>query len=220
MKDATVTTTPIVPVPCLPPGLVPPQGFLAELRTAHATPPRAYHTWKHVARLLEHVGEVAEEVGWDHPREVWLAALYHDAVYEPGAPDNEARSAAMARDGIARWFPGADIDVARVERMIELTARHGAVDAEEVDRDTALFLDCDMAVLGASSEEFDRYDARVAEEWVRVVDAAQYRAARRAFLEALLARPRIFLSDWFHDRLEARARANVRRALDRLQGVG
>jgi len=37
-----------------------------------------------------------------------------------------------------------------------------------------------------------------------------------AFLEALLRRPRIFMSDFFHDRCEAKARDNIRRFLQLL----
>jgi predicted metal-dependent HD superfamily phosphohydrolase len=206
----------IAPMPYVPPDLVRPPGFLPEVRAAHATPPRAYHGWPHVLRVLDHVGEVAREVGWDQPREVWLAALFHDVVYVVGARDNEARSAALARQSIARWFPEAGIDGERVAALIELTARHGTLAPGDVDRDAALLLDCDLAVVGAGDEEVDRYDAGIAQEWLGVIELEAYRAGRRAFLSRLLATPRLFLSDHFHERLDARARANLRRLLARL----
>lgn len=216
MKEAQ-QTTPIVPVPCLPPDLVPPQGFLAELRTAYMTPRRAYHGWPHVVRVLEHVGEVADlGPGWRDPRETWLAALFHDAIYIAGAKDNEAKSAALARTAIPRWFPHEVIDVARVAQLVELTAKHGALTPADVDDDAALLLDCDTAVLGAPPDEFDRYDEGIAHEYREVVPIDAFRAGRRAFLEKLVVAPRIFLSDWFHARLDPAARANLRRAIDRL----
>ena len=189
-----------------------PGEMVAELRAAYATPPRAYHSWAHVERVLDHVREIA----WEHPREVWLAALYHDAIYVAGAADNEARSAALARQAIARWLPEAGVDADRVAALIELTARHGRIDPAEVDAEAALLLDCDAAVLGAPEDEFDRYDAGVATEWSAAVGAEAYRRGRRAFLERLLAAPRIFLSEPFHERLDAAARVNLRRALTRL----
>jgi predicted metal-dependent HD superfamily phosphohydrolase len=215
MSQST-TTIPIVPVPVVPAGLVAPPGFFAEVRAAHATPPRVYHDWQHVARVLEHVGQIAKAVGWTHPREVWLAALFHDAIYVAGARDNEARSAALARATIARAFPGEGIDADRVAALIELTARHGQLTPADVDAEAALFLDCDTAVLGAPNDEFDRYDAGVAKEWTAAISPDEYRAGRAAFLERLLGAPRIFLSDYFHERLDAPARANLRRALARL----
>jgi predicted metal-dependent HD superfamily phosphohydrolase len=210
------TTTPIVAVPCLPPGVSPPPGFLAELRTAYSTPRRAYHNWSHVSRVLEHVGDVAETIGWTEPREAWFAAMFHDAIYIAGATGNEARSAALAREAIPRWFPRLDVDLDRIASLIELTARHGALAPDDVDRDAALLLDCDTAVLGAPPEEFDAYDAGIAEEYRGAVPEPGYRAGRRAFLERLLASPRIFLSEHFHARLDAPARANLRRAIARL----
>jgi predicted metal-dependent HD superfamily phosphohydrolase len=209
-------TMPIVAVPCLPPGLVPPPGFLAEVRAAYGTPPRAYHDWGHIARVLDHVGRVAAGPGWEHPVEVWFAAVYHDAIYEAGAVDNEGRSAELAREAIPRWFPGEAIDLDRVAVLIDLTARHSRLAPGDVDRDAALFLDCDTAVLGAAPDEFDQFESGVATVYLAVVTPEAYRAGRRAFLERLLAAPRIFLSDWFHERLDAPARANLRRAIERL----
>lgn len=202
------------------PGALPlalPDGQLAALEAAYAEPPRAYHHAGHVAEVMRHYREVAEGPGWTRPREVALAVLYHDAVYVPGRSDNEARSARFAEAEIGRWLGGAGIDPGRVSRLIELTARHGRLAASdftggEAD-DTRHFLDCDMAILGAEPDAFDAYDAGIATEYRGVVPAWIYRRKRRQFLESLLQRERIFLSDFFHQRLEARARANLRRTL-------
>ena len=72
------------------------------LRAAYATPPRAYHNFAHVQEVLRHYDEVSAGPGWRRPREAYLAVLYHDAIYEPGRRDNEARSAQCAREHIAR----------------------------------------------------------------------------------------------------------------------
>jgi predicted metal-dependent HD superfamily phosphohydrolase len=210
MADPTML---IVPVPSLPPDLRLPVGFLAEVRETYQVPPRAYHNWAHVTRVLEHVGDVAEDLGWREPREVWLAALFHDAIYVAGAKDNEARTAALARESIERWFPNETVDIDRVAQLIELTARHGTLTPEDVDPDAALLLDCDTAILGAPQEEFDRYDDAIAREYEGVVAPEVYRAGRRAFLERLLGAPRIFLSDHFHELLDHVARANLQRVL-------
>src|SRR5262245_25290518 len=81
-----------------------------EVDAAYATPGRAYHTIAHVREVLRRCEDVAAlgGPGWQHPDEVLLAALFHDAVYVPGAKDNEARSAELARDAAARYFPRAD----------------------------------------------------------------------------------------------------------------
>lgn len=188
-----------------------PADQLAEIEAAHAQPPRAYHNFGHVQALLQHHRDVAAGPGWRQPREVALAMLYHDAVYEAGRGDNEARSAMMARAAIARWLPDAGVDAERVAALIELTARHGRLRGDELDADAALFLDADMAILGAPAAVFDAYDRGIAEEYRGKVPGLLFRLNRRRFLKGVLAQPRIFFSDFFHARYDAQARENLRR---------
>lgn len=195
-----------------------PEGQMQALEAAYREPPRAYHDIRHVAEVLRHYEEVAAGPGWVQPMEVRLAVLYHDAVYAPGRKDNETRSAAFALEQIARWLPEAGVEAARVAELIELTARHGQLDPMQfgktaVAEDTRHFLDCDMAILGAEPAVFDAYDRAIAAEYRGHVPDWLFRINRRRFLKALLARPRIYLSDFFHERLDARARSNLRRAV-------
>jgi predicted metal-dependent HD superfamily phosphohydrolase len=184
-----------------------PAEFWRHLRALYAAPPRRYHTFEHVEEVLRWYDQVAASPGWQQPDEVLCALLFHDAIYAPGAADNEARSAAAARAALARWLPAVDAD--RVAVLVELTARHGALVPGEVDRDAALFLDCDMAILGAAPEDYRRYAAQIGEEWAPALPPAAYRAGRRAFLQRLLASPAIYLTDMFRGRLEEAARANI-----------
>ncbi|OAX55069.1 HD domain-containing protein [Xanthomonas graminis] len=195
------------------PPLALPAAQWEQLQAAYATPPRAYHHFGHVQAVLGHYAEVAAVLGWRQPREVYLAVLYHDAVYQAGRSDNEAQSARLAQAAIAQWLPDAGLDAARVAALIELTARHGQLSAAAVDAEAALFLDCDMAILGADPAGFAAYDRAIAEEYRGVVPGWLYRRKRRAFLQTVLAQPHIFLSDWFHARYDAAARANLGQAI-------
>jgi predicted metal-dependent HD superfamily phosphohydrolase len=181
---------------------------LRELEDAYAEPHRVYHTAAHVADVLALYDEVADSVGWRSPAEVYVASVFHDAVYVPGARDNETRSAAWARRA------GLPVDSDRVAALIELTAKHGTLASREVDRDAALFVDCDMAILGASADTFDSYDAAIAREY-SLLPHDVYRTGRRAFLTRLANAPRIFQSNYFHVRLDQAARVNIARALAR-----
>src|SRR5690606_41613732 len=101
---------------------------------------------------------------------------------------------------------------------IELTRRHGRFGPGDsattaVADDTRHFLDCDMAILGAEPPMFDAYDRAIAAEYRGHVPGWLYRINRRRFLKSLLARPRIYLSEFFHDRFDAQARSNLRRAV-------
>ena len=65
-------------------------GQLSAVEAAYASPPRAYHDFMHVREVLHHYADVAVGPGWTQPVEVYLAVLYHDAIYQPGRKDNEA----------------------------------------------------------------------------------------------------------------------------------
>ena len=186
-----------------------------QLQQQYQQPPRAYHHFGHAQAVLQHCAEVAAGPGWQQPAEVQLAALYHDAVYMPGRSDNEAMSAELAGQQISRWLPAQGIDIKAVVRLIELTASHGRLQAGQLSADQALFLDCDMAILGAPWEVFCAYDAGIAAEFGGVVPGWLYAWRRRAFLKSLLKCKRIYLSDWGHARFDAAARCNLARRLNR-----
>ncbi|RYZ75048.1 MAG: hypothetical protein EOP91_00235 [Lysobacteraceae bacterium] len=193
-----------------------PTSMLATLEAAYATPPRAYHNFGHVQEVLHRFAEVSAGPGWAQPAEVYLAVLYHDAVYEAGSKENEALSAGLAVDHVARWLPGHGIDALRVAELVNLTARHGQFSPGDFGEDgfsldARHFLDCDMAILGASPDVFDAYDRGIAEEYRGKLPGFLFRLNRKRFLKGLLARERIYLSDFFHLRYDAMARANLRR---------
>ena len=194
--------------------LVLPTGMLSALEGAYATPLRAYHHFGHVQDVLQRYAEVSGGPGWTQAPEVYLAVLYHDAIYEAGRRDNEARSAALAMVEIARWLPEAGVDTLRVAELIQLTAGHGQFSpadfgADGISLDACHFLDCDMAILGAAPEVFDAYNQGIAEEYSGKLPGFLFRLNRRRFLKWLLARERIYLSDWFHQRYEEAARRNL-----------
>lgn len=194
-----------------------PTTMLSMLEAAYATPPRAYHDFHHVQEVLRHFAEVSAGPGWTQPMEVYLAALYHDAIYEAGRKDNESRSAGLAMAQIGQWLPEAGIDTLRVAELINLTARHGQFSPGDFaddgfSLDACHFLDCDMAILGAEPAVFDAYDRGIEEEYRGQVPGFLFRLNRKRFLKGLLARERIFLSDFFHQRYDAAARKNLGRA--------
>lgn len=195
-----------------PAGFDPAPGLWRELGDAFASPGRHYHTLRHVREVAERFDEVTKGPGWAAPVDAWLAVLFHDAVYDPARPDNEAQSAALCASSCTRWLDGRH---PAAEALILLTAQHGHNSAA-LDADARHFLDCDMAILGADSARFAEYERDVALEYAAVYPPDAYAFGRRAFLQALQAAPRLFLSDRFHERLDAQARTNCRDALARL----
>ncbi len=182
-----------------------PAPLATELAVAYGAPQRAYHNATHIAELLHWFDTVAEGPGWRQPSDVYTAILFHDAIYVPGAKDNEAKSAVWARRAIAEARLPANPD--RVVALIELTAQHGKL--ETATGDAALFLDCDMAIVGSELAAYREYAQQIRREFA-TVPGDTYQAGRRAFVSGLASKPRIFFTDYFHQRLDARARLNLR----------
>lgn len=185
--------------------VTPRDGWLADLATLYSTPGRHYHTLNHVREVLDHWNTVCQAGGWVDAVSTWVAVLLHDAVYVVGAPDNEARSADLVADWCARWLD-VPVDVQRIRALILATAHHGQT--IENDPDLALFVDCDMAILGADPVRYAEYEEQVRAEWEPVVGTDGYANGRRRFLEGLVGR-RIYQSAFWSERLEARAAANL-----------
>ena len=184
----------------------------AGLRRRYAEPHRAYHGQSHIDAMLDGLDRLGAAI--TDPAGVELAIWYHDAIYDPAAPDNEARSAALLRHEMAGLADPALLDAA--ETMVRLTAGHALPPELSGPRrdDCALFLDLDLAVLGAPPAAYAAYERGIAAEYLPLHGAAAYAAGRAAFLRGMLDRPRLFHTDRFHAALDGPARANLRRALD------
>ena len=193
-----------IPVP-----LVLPTAMWAELEAAYKTPPRAYHNIQHVHEVTVHYHKVAASVGWQSPKEIYLAVLYHDAIYLAGRKDNEARSAELAVVAVTKYLTNEFINTFKLTRLIELTAKHGHLHSQTLDQDTKHFLDCDMAILGSDAAQFHAYDKAIASEYRGKLPGWMFQFYRRKFLKSLLDSPRIYLSDVFFESHEANARMNI-----------
>ncbi len=178
---------------------------LERLLASHAGAGRHYHTRQHLAECLSLLAEVAHLAR--HPGEAAIALWFHDAVYVPRAPDNEAHSAAWAAETL-RAAGATESVVARIEALIMATAGHDA----HGDQDTRLVIDIDLAILGAAPARFAQYEWQVRAEYA-AVPMDLYREKRGALLASFLARPAIYATPELHARLEAQARINLRQAI-------
>jgi len=179
---------------------------------AWAGPGRRYHDVDHLRQCLAELDRAPAE-GADRDR-VEAALWFHDAIYDPRADDNEARSAEWASADLAAL--GIPSVVAEDVARLVLLTRHAGPAPDAAGR---LLCDIDLAVLGRDPEDFDAYDRRIRAEyeWVPEPD---YRAARSAVLAGLLARSPLYQTAYFRHRYAAAARENLARALARLEGAG
>lgn len=170
-------------------------------------PQRRYHDQSHLIWLLDEADRRAALIS--DRAFVGYAIWFHDAVYEPGRPDNETLSADWARTSLARDAGLAE----RVAHVIAMTKDHAA---GEASGDAALFLDMDIAILGAPWGAYCAYAAGIRAEYPHVVDPA-FAGGRGSFLAKQLERPRTFRTDLYEGELGETARANMRWELEEMR---
>ncbi len=198
------------------------------LAAAHSEPARHYHTLEHVAEMLRVAGRLLEPA--NDGDAIQLAVWFHDAVHDPRAKDNEARSAELMMDALAPFSLPAGL-IQHVAEMILATdhlpplaatnhlpplARGGRGGADLIAAaDTAVLLDADLAILAADEWRYLKYAEAIRNEYAWVDDAA-YRTGRAAVLQAFLDRPRIYRTARFHDMGDGPARRNMAAEIGRL----
>lgn len=182
-----------------------PQPVLAELLQSYSEPQRHYHTLQHLGEAL---GLLQPALGLaERPGEVALALWFHDAVYETQAKDNEARSADWAVAVVRGQGLPAEV-AGRVHGLIMATCHA----AQPSGIDAQLLVDADLGILAADPLRFAEYEVQVRAEY-EWVPLPLYRARRREVLLGFMQREAIYCTDWFGQRLEARARCNLAQAL-------
>ena len=186
-----------------------PLPWYEHLSAAYAEPHRHYHNQQHICECLvelDRARHLARE-----PEAIELALWFHDAVYDPRAGDNEERSAALAK----RCLAGAELPDAfadKVGQLVMATKSHEAA----AGCDTAMMVDVDLSILGQPEERFLEYEAQIRQEyaWVPRISFAPKRAK---ILETFLARERIYMTDWFHEKYEQQARRNLEKSIRALK---
>lgn len=168
----------------------------------YSEPHRHYHTLDHIRHCLVRLDQ-ARHLAVE-PAAVELAIWFHDVIYDPAKDDNELRSALFFDSHLGVHLPGEL--AARVHRLIMDTEHPSEPD----DGDARLMVDIDLSSFALPWEEFIRDTNAIREELAHLSEE-QFTAGKLKFLDSLLSRPRFYLSDYFHDRLEDRARRNIER---------
>lgn len=182
------------------------RSIFSALRENYQEETRHYHNLAHVQQVLETVGRLASYA--EDLAAVKLAAWFHDAIYEPGAGDNEARSARYLQATLEPLSISAAV-VEEAARLVLLTEEHEAGDSDGNGR---VLLDADLAILGAEQAAYERYAQAIQREFAHVPEEA-YRRGRAAVLRRLLQRNPLYYTRPMQEEREARARRNMRREL-------
>ena len=183
---------------------LPPSGVFEGLVARYSEPHRAYHTLRHLEECFGWFAPARHLMSG--PGEIAFALFYHDAIYDTHAADNELRSAQLAC-GVFEAF--VRMDARAVGNLISATSLHSA---EGAGSEIRIMLDIDLSILGAARVRFDEYESQVRQEYAWVEDRA-FREGRTRILNQFLARPVIYNTPFFRERLEAQAQENLKRSI-------
>jgi predicted metal-dependent HD superfamily phosphohydrolase len=178
------------------------------LRSHYTDKRRAYHNLKHIESCLDELKNVRGRC--DNVDAVEFALWFHDVVYDSHAKDNEGQSAALALR-VAKDLKLSKSFCRRVEELI-LSTKHAAIPD---GADAQIMVDIDLSILGQSEAVFDKYERNIRREYTWVPES-QFRSGRVAILKGFLARPHIFSTEYFREKYEQNARANLARSLAKL----
>lgn len=178
-----------------PPGLL--DSLIARYKEQH----RAYHNLRHIEECFDALAPASHLAC--RLAEVQLALWFHDAIYDPRAVNNEVESAGLAQRSVL--LAGLDEEEADRIASIVLATRH---EDPAVTLDARLAADVDLAILASPSRRFREYQSSIRAEY-SFVPVEEFNRRRREILEGFLSRPAIYQTDWFRERFEMSARANI-----------
>lgn len=183
---------------------------------------REYHNTDHIAACLDFADE--------HPcpamslqRAAELAIWWHDAEYQPNKDPKSTIS-----DETRSAFRFMEEAQSLAVDFSTITAVHAAIVATRHLRTpgplsllSSYVIDVDLSILAVTYAEYVEYVAKVRQEYAHV-DDKNWRIGRANFLESMLKRPTIFMTDEIRiltdtgTTLEAFARDNMNRELKEL----
>ncbi|HXI50124.1 MAG TPA: hypothetical protein VNH84_01405 [Candidatus Saccharimonadales bacterium] len=173
-----------------------------QLQSAYTEPHRHYHNLTHLQECLAEFDSARHLV--HDPAAVELALWFHDFCYDTRTGDNEERSALAAEETLSTAdLPGPMRE--QIRRLI-LDTKHQSPPASP---DGELLVDVDLSILGRPRPRFEEYEHQIRREY-SWVPAVVFAFKRRGILKGFLKRPTLYRTEFFRERYEAQAKANLK----------
>ena len=172
-----------------------------EIEEAYSSPTRHYHTLAHLKQIytvLPTFDDVTE-----------FAIFYHDIIYDVLCQENEEQSALICKNQLNHLAVPIFIIEETMQLILE-TKMHNASSSRNT-----LFLDADLAILGSRRELYLQYIKNVRKEYA-IYSNIEYIKGREKVLMHFLEKERIYISDYFYEHYENRARENLEKELQQL----
>ena len=177
-----------------------------EIFTHYSEPKRHYHTISHLEAIITNLKQIQGKIeDWDTSL---FAVFYHDIIYKVSSKTNEEDSAKLAIQKLNEIkYPSEKI--AKCANMILATKAHELSD----DNDINYIIDADLAILGESPYEYQKYSEQIREEYIIYPDF-MYNSGRKKALQHFLQMDTIFKTEHFITKYENQARINIQNELE------
>ena len=179
---------------------------------------RFYHGVSHILQMWNIHLQLAETYPDIAPDGIMVAyaILYHDAIYDAQAKDNEYQSAELWKAHATKsklYLPSHELNLEEVDlvyRAIMATADHFA--PREPNAFIEWIVGLDLASLACPREEFTANTQMIRMEYGHISDEV-WLAGRGGFLKNVNSTPEIYRHFLLRDQFEENARANIKDAL-------
>lgn len=170
---------------------------------------RHYHNMKHLFDVVYLLNVYQESIVCKE--EIFLAAIYHDIIYNPKRTDNEIKSADFFLKKICPLLKLDEDGSGYVYTAIFATTHK---DVEWItNKDIQLLLDIDLSILGTNDPEaYERYRVGVRKEYKMYSDE-QYNEGRTNVLKSFIHKKKIYLTKEFK-KTEKKARKNLQNEIN------
>lgn len=179
-----------------------------DIVTHYNSAQRHYHNLIHLNTLLHELTLLKPIiVDWNT---LIFSLFYHDIIYNVQSKTNEEDSADYAAT-VMQHLGVSESMIEKCRQQILATKQHQS----SSDHDTELFTDADLSILGTDWESYKIYASQIRKEYAIYPDEL-YNPGRKNVLNHFLQMKRIYKTDYFFDKYEEKAKANLLKEMNLL----
>ena len=179
-----------------------------EIIKRYSEPHRFYHTLNHINDCLKEFDKVKDLC--KNPNEVEFAIWFHDIIYNSGEKNNEEKSADFAYK-LAKNIKLLDKFAKDIKQLI-LATKHNSTPKKN---DARFIVDIDLSSFAKPWKILKEDNKKIKKEY-SFIKNKKFKIGRSVLLESFSIRSNIFLTDYFKEKYERKARENIKRFLKEL----
>lgn len=177
------------------------ENLWSEIEKKYSEKSRYYHNLEHLENMFSELDAVKDRL--ENYSFISFSVFYHDVIYDASSKSNEEKSAEFAKIRLEKLHVDSE-SVKKISEQIFATKTH----QKSEDNDTNYLLDADLSILGKDLKTYVDYTKKIRKEYAIYPDIF-YKPGRKNVLQHFLKLKNIFKTEYFHEKYEVRARANI-----------